>query len=78
MQTRTVPASEYRVKGSPSINVANIVLNTSPDYGEYQQGGSVSDTTTTDRLKRRKNRERERRDLNSASHDIGDHKHAHS
>lgn len=78
MQTSAVPASEYRVKGSPRIKVANIVLKTSPDYRKDQQGVFMGGATMTDRLQGRKNWQRERGYLDRAPHDIGDHKHAHS
>jgi hypothetical protein len=74
-----VPISEYRVKASPRINVANIVLKTSPDCCKICQPDPDSQRRrTTHCLKRRKHRKRKCSDLDCTSDDVCKDEHEHT
>lgn len=73
---------EYRVKGSPRIRVAKMVLKTSPDCSQgiskLRIGlGGYWFGENTDCLEGGQDRERQRSDLDRASHNVRDDEHRH-
>ena len=77
-KTRTVPPSDHRVNGSPSMMVAHIELNTNPDFSALAREDLGGEVVHSYSLQGREDGQREGRDLYSATGKVADDEHEHT